>query len=296
MAPDARSLHLPLLDELLARCDFPPQGAAVTCAVSGGADSLALLALAVRAGCEVTAMHVDHGLRPNSASEAEVVAVAAERLGARFRAARAAVSPGPNLEARARAARYDVLPADVLIGHTADDQAETVLLNVLRGAGLDGLRGFAPGRRPIRRLRRSETSAVCEALALCPVRDPSNDDPAFRRNRVRHELLPLLDDIAQRDVVGVLARQADLLSSDAELLDDLAAVLDPTDARVLAAAPAPLARRAIRRWLRHGHEQHPPDAATVERVLRVARGEVVACEVGGGWSVRRSGGRLALES
>lgn len=290
-APRAASL----LDGLLTRCDFPPPGAAITCAVSGGPDSLALLALAVRAGCTATAMHVDHGLRPGSASEAEVVAAAAERLGAGFCAVRATVSPGPNLEARARAARYAVLPADVLIGHTADDQAETVLLNMLRGAGLDGLRGFTPGRRPIRGLRRVETNAVCAVLALEPVRDPTNHDPAFRRNRVRHELLPLLDDIAERDIVGVLARQADLLSGDAQLLENLATELDPTDARLLAGAPAPLARRAIRRWLRHGHEQHPPDAATVERVLRVARGEVVACEVGAGRSVRRSGGRLTLE-
>ncbi|MEO7429517.1 MAG: TilS substrate-binding domain-containing protein, partial [Acidimicrobiales bacterium] len=75
----------------------------------------------------------------------------------------------------------------------------------------------------------------------------------------------------------------------------LSASLDPTDARALAGAPAPLARRAVRRWLRAGPEQHPPDAATVERVLRVARGEVRACDVGGGRSVRRGSGRLRIE-
>ncbi len=262
--------------------------------MSGGADSLALLLLAVAAGCVVTAIHVDHGLRPGSDLEAQVVAAVAEALGARFAATRVAVAPGPNLEARARAARYAALPPDALTGHTADDQAETVLLNLLRGAGLDGLTGFAPARRPIRRLRRTETAALCAAAGLTPVTDPSNADPRHRRNRVRHELLPLLDDIAARDVAGVLARQADLLAVDAQLLDELAACLDPSDAHALAAAPLPLARRAVRRWLRSGHEQHPPDAATVERVLAVARGEAVACEVGGGRSVRRRGGRLAL--
>src|SRR4051794_39498105 len=98
--------------ELLGRCAFPPGGTAVTCAVSGGPDSLALLVLAVEAGLAVTAVHVDHGLREGSADEAEVVRAAAERFGTAFRAESATVAPGPNLEARARAARWSVLPPD----------------------------------------------------------------------------------------------------------------------------------------------------------------------------------------
>lgn len=281
-------------DLLLGRCSFPPAGSAVTCAVSGGADSLALLVLAVRAGTEVVAVHVDHGLRPGSAAEADVVAAAARRMGAGFRAERAHVAPGPNLEARARRARYSVLPAGALTGHTADDQAETVLLHLLRGAGLDGLAGYHPATRPLHRLRRAETHALCAELGLVPVRDPTNVDPGFRRNRVRHELLPLLDAIAERDVSAVLAAQAGHLRDDLGLLETLAAAIDPTDARALAAAPVPLARRAVRAWLRAGDEQHPPDAATVERVLGVARGEAVACEVAGGRRVSRRRQRLEL--
>ena len=239
-------------------------------------------------------MHVDHGLRPGSADEALVVEAAAERFGAGFRAVRAEVAAGPNLEARARAARHAALPPGVLLGHTADDQAETVLLNLLRGAGLDGLSGFRPEQHPIRRLRRADTHALCAHLGLRPVQDPTNTDPKFRRNRVRHELLPLLDAIAERDVAAVLARQADVLRDDGELLDQLASALDPPDAKALAAAPEPLARRAVRRWLRAGDEQHPPDAATVARVLAVARGESLACDVGGGREVRRHRGVLDL--
>jgi tRNA(Ile)-lysidine synthase len=280
--------------ELLRRCDFPPVGTPVTCAVSGGPDSLALLVLACGAGLDVTAVHVDHGLRAGSDREADVVAAAAERFGAAFRSARVEVGPGSNLEARARAARLQVLPRGALLGHTADDLAETVLLNVLRGAALDGLAGFDPAVRPIRRLRRTDTHGLCAALDLRPVQDPSNDDPAFRRNRVRHELVPLVDAIAERDVSPVLARQAELLRDDAELLDVLALEIDPTDAAALAAAPAPLARRAVRRWLRSGPEAHPPDAATIERVLAVARLERVAGDVGGGREVRRRRGRLSL--
>ena len=279
---------------LLARCSFPAPGTPVHCAVSGGADSLALLALAAEAGCAVTAVHVDHGLRPGSSADADVVAAAAGRFGADFRAERVTVPSGANLEARARRARYAALPVGALTGHTADDQAETVLLNVLRGAALDGLAGFDPDRRPLRHLRRWETHKLCADLGLQPVADPSNDDPRFRRNRVRHELLPLLDAIAERDVAAVLARQAELLRGDAELLDALASGIDPTDAKALAAAPEPLAARAGRRWLRAGDEQHPPDAATVARVLAVARGEAVACEVGGGRQVRRRHQRMVV--
>jgi len=277
--------------DLLARCTFPSKGTAVTCAVSGGADSLALLVLASEGGCKVTAMHVDHGLRPNSAADAHVVASVASRWGAEFRSQRAEVAPGPNLEARARVARYAVLPRDVLTGHTADDQAETVLLNLLRGAGLDGLAGMRRDRRPLLSLRRSETHALCAELGLVPVRDELNDDLRYRRNQVRHEVMPALDDVAERDVGGLIARQADLLRDDADLLDALALDLDPTDARALASAPRPLARRAVRRWLANGH---PPDAATVERVLAVARGEAVATDAGDGRRVERHQQRLHL--
>ena len=277
---------------LLARCTFPPPGTEVTCAVSGGADSLALLVLATAAGCNTTAVHVDHGLRPGSAAEADVVAAAAAKLGAGFRAEKVDVAHGPNLEARARAARYAVLPPDVLTGHTADDQAETVLLNLLRGAALDGLAGMRPNHRhPLLDLRRTETEALCAAEGLSPITDPTNVDPVHRRNRVRHELVPVLNEIAERDVVPILARQASLLRDEADALDVLASALDPTDAVALAAAPAALARRAVRTWLT---EVHPPDAATVERVLRVARNEAKATDVGGGRRVARTKNVLRL--
>lgn len=285
-----------LTADLLDRCTFPPAGTPVDLAVSGGADSVALLVLAVAAGCRATAHHVDHGLRPGSAAEAEVVAEAAARFGAAFRSLAADVGPGPNLEARARAARRAVLPADVLTGHTADDQAETVLLNLVRGAGLDGLAAMRPGPcKPLLALRRAETRALCVELDVPVVEDPSNDDPAFRRNRVRHELLPLADDVAGRDVVPLLVRTASLVRDDAALLDRLAADLDPTDAAALAAAAPALARRALRRWLVSIRPPYPPDAAAVERVLAVARGERRAAELPGGVRVARTSGRLRVE-
>jgi tRNA(Ile)-lysidine synthase len=277
--------------EALGRCTFPPPGTPAACAVSGGADSLALLVLAVAGGLRVTAVHVDHGLRPESHREAALVEEAARRLGTGFASERVHVAPGPNLEARARVARYAALPPGVLTGHTADDQAETVLLNLLRGAGLDGLAGMRPVGHPLLLLRRRDTRAVCAAVGLVPFDDPSNTSREHRRNRVRHEVMPLLDDVAGRDVAEVVARQARLLRDDADLLDALAADVDPTDARALAAAPPPLARRAIRRWLA---DPYPPAGATVDRVLAVARGDAVACELPGGRRVERHARRLSV--
>jgi len=269
----------------------------VTCAVSGGADSLALLALAVTAGLEATAVHVDHGLRDGSAEESEVVAEAADRFGASFRSERVQVEAGPNLEARARAARYRVLPCDVLTGHTADDRAETMLLNLLRGSGPAGMVGMARGpRRPLLDLRRSDTEAICRELGFEPVQDPSNVDPAFRRNRVRHELLPLLADIGERDLVPVLVRQADLFAETEALVSDLADEVDAVEVAQLRAASPAVARASVRRWLLEAGvgSGHPVDYDSVERVLAVAAGVGVATEVPGGWRVARSRGRLVV--
>jgi tRNA(Ile)-lysidine synthase len=252
--------------------------------------------LGVASGCRVTAIHVDHGLRPGSADEADVVAEAARRFGAAFRSERADLVDGPNLEARARAARLHALGPDAATGHTADDQAETVLANLLRGAGVSGLAAMrADHRHPLLGLRRSETVALCDRFGLHPVQDPSNEDPRFLRNRIRHELVALCSDIAGRDIVPVLARQAGVLAGDAEILAAVASLVDPTNAASLSAAPPPVGRRSVREWLT-GSGPYPPPLDAVERVLQVARGERLATEVPGGTRVRRSLGRLSKEA
>ncbi len=292
--PSAARSSDPRLAALIDRCTFPGPGSLVTCAVSGGADSTALAALAVAHGLVVTLVHVDHGLRPGSDTEAHHVARLAQRLGCAFDALRVHVAPGPNLEARAREARYGVLPPDVMTAHTADDQAETMVLQLLRGAALTGLAGMRPGvRRPLLGLRRSETEAVCQWYDLPVIHDPMNRDPRFTRVRVRREVLPLMAEVAQRDVASVLARQASLWADDDALLERLASEVDATDALALSQAPVALARRAVRRWLA---DPTPPSAAEVERVLQVARGERVACELEGGRRVARSRQRLKIET
>jgi tRNA(Ile)-lysidine synthase len=286
VAPDADEL----LDALVARCTFgstPNDRIAVAAAFSGGPDSTALVALARHAGLTVTAHHVDHRLRPESAAEAEQAQRIAERLGVPFELHVVVVAHGPNLEARARDARRSVLPSGTMTGHTLDDQAETVLMRLLRGSGGDGLAAIEPGpTHPILALRRAETEAVCATLGIDPVRDASNGTWPGWRNRVREELLPLAADIAGRDVAPLLARTAALLRAEHDILDALADDLDATDAKAVAAAHPALARRALRRWLTQSG--YPPDADAIERVLAVARGEARACELPGGRRVERS--------
>lgn len=283
----------PLVSEILDRCDFPPAGTAVTCALSGGPDSSALTALAVAAGLVVNAIHVDHGLRSSSSDDAAAALSIAGDLGISCQVVRVDLLDGPNLEARARSARRAAIGTEALTGHTADDQAETVLLALFRGSGATGLAGIRHGpTKPIIRLRRAETYSLCKRLGLPIVYDESNDDPRFRRNRIRQELLPLAADIFDRDVSVLIERAAGLLRDDDVLLDELAAAIDPTDAVAIAAAPLPLARRSLRLWLTEGG--YPPSAAAIERVLAVAHGEAAACDVAGGRRVHRSRQRLRL--
>jgi tRNA(Ile)-lysidine synthase len=286
----------------------------VVVACSGGPDSLALLALATEAELCPVAVHVDHGARVGSAADAEIVAGFAERLGTAFAAEAVVVPPGPNFEARAREARYEALErarerlgaTAVLVGHSRDDQAETVLLNVLRGAGVPGLAGMPARRgmivRPLLDVPRADLAAVCARLRLSPIEDPMNADPAHRRVWLRREVIPALEVGAARDLREVLARQAGVTRADSDLLDSLAGELlaraanerhpGGLETAVLAAAPEGLIRRAVRLWL----GPPPPPAAHVESVLAVVRAERRAAELPGGVVVSRAGGRLHRSS
>lgn len=254
-----------------ALADLDP-GRTVLVACSGGADSLALLAASVveghRAGLRVVGATVDHGLQSGSeAHAAQVVDQMAglgvdETLGARVQVDDGGIGP----EAAARRARYAVLDqmaehldaATVLLGHTRDDQAETVLLGLTRGSGgrsLAGMRrAFDRYRRPLLDVSRADTVTACQVEGIRFWEDPHNRDPAYTRARVRHTVLPLLEDQLGPGVAATLARTADQLRSDMELLDDLADAAHarladpdgslPVDA--LAAEPDAVRRRVLR--------------------------------------------------
>lgn len=203
--------------------------------LSGGADSLALTAAAVVEAETVHAVVVDHGLQDGSAEVAARAAAQALELGC----AEAVVVPvdvgrDGGVEAAARRARYAALDSargdePVLLGHTLDDQAETVLLGLGRGSGGHSLRGMAawnaPWGRPLLGVRRAQTEQMCADLGLEPWADPHNLDPAYTRVRLRTEVLPLLEDVLGGGVAQALARTADQLRDDGEVLDSLTAGL-----------------------------------------------------------------------
>lgn len=285
-----------LIEGLLPRCTFPPAGTSVVCGVSGGADSSALVVLARAAGLDVHVVHIDHGLRAGGADEARMVGALANRFGASFRSTTVEIASGPNLEERARAARLAVLGPDALTAHTADDQAETVLLRLIRGAGVDGLGAMRPGpTKPMLGLRRLETERVCRTLGIHWVEDPSNGDPRFWRNRVRSEVLPLLSEIADRDVVPLLVRSAAHARSHDDALTDLLPDGDPQDTRWLRTLPADRARLVLRRWIA-AQTGRPISSGATDRVMDVATHRTRGTDLEGGWHLGRTGGRLELRS
>ncbi|MCT7362995.1 tRNA lysidine(34) synthetase TilS [Mycolicibacterium llatzerense] len=233
--------------------------------LSGGADSLALTAVAA-ALKPTTALIVDHGLQPGSADVAATAAAQARQLGcvdAQVISVHVGTDGGP--EAAARTARYDALDAardgaPVLLAHTLDDQAETVLLGLGRGSGPRSIAGMQvwdpPWGRPLLEMRRADTVAACAELGLTPWQDPHNTDPRYTRVRLRTEVLPLLEDVLAGGVAPALARTAAALREDNDALDALAAghlaTLLTGDGLTVAGLedlPAALRRRVIRGWL-----------------------------------------------
>jgi tRNA(Ile)-lysidine synthase len=240
-------------------------------ACSGGPDSLALAAAAAvvgtRTGLGVRAAVVDHGLQPGSADiAAEVVARLAD-LGLDAVVLRVAVdAAGGGVESGAREARYAALAAEaapgevVLLGHTLDDQAETVLLGLARGSGTRSLAGMPFRRdlfvRPLLGVRAATTAAACTELGLTAWLDPHNSEGRFTRARVRHRVLPVLEAELGPGVALALARSAELARADADLLDDLAARevaahgAAELDCAWLEGLPPALLTRVLRDWLR----------------------------------------------
>jgi tRNA(Ile)-lysidine synthase len=213
-------------------------GETVLIACSGGPDSATLLDALARLApprrLDLHVAHVDHGLREGSAAEADAVSALARARAIPFHSLRVAVEPGGSLQDRARVARHaglracaaEVGASAVALGHTADDQAETVLMRALSGATPRALRAMSPrdGRlaRPLLRVWRAQTIAYCEALSLAVLDDPSNADPRFLRSRVRHELIPALEEVfpaARRRLVALAEHQRRLASGDAPVTD-----------------------------------------------------------------------------
>lgn len=320
LAPEVAALRV-----AVRRALVPYSGRTVLVACSGGPDSLALAAAVafVAARCGVTAglITVDHRLQAGSAEQARRVADWASAVGfdpVEVVAVSVGRSGGP--EAAARSARYTALTeaahrhgADaVLLGHTRDDQAETVLLALARGAGPAGLSGMPATRelsgvvllRPLLAVSREQTRAACAVLGLGSWTDPHNVDPAYARARVRSDVLPVLVAALGPAVVANLARTAALVAADNAALDALAvAALEQarTDTSglsvaVLAGQPAAVRSRVLHRWAR---ELGAPGGALAHRHVEALDALVTAwrgqqaVHLPGGIEVSRRAGVLA---
>ncbi len=300
-----------------------PRGGHLLVAVSGGADSTALLlalhALAPALKLRLSVAHLNHGLRgAAAAADANFVKRLAQSLSIPLISGRARVAERArrrrlSLEMAARESRYDFLVRAargvganaIATAHTLDDQAETVLLRLLRGAGTTGLGGIAPDVelqgvrviRPLLRVSRAEIERFLQARGQPWCEDASNNDTAMLRNRVRHELLPLLERRFNPRIRETLARTAAIARDEDALLDAAAAADDPRDLAALTRLPVALRRRALRRWLIEAGT--PPEAvgfdclAGIERLTATSRG-TRRLALAAGWSVERRYGRLVL--
>ena len=237
-------------------------------ALSGGPDSLALTAVAADV-LPTTALIVDHGLQSGSAAVAATARSQAAELGcidAQVLSVQVSGDGGP--EGAARTARYRALEAarrdcPVLLAHTLDDQAETVLLGLGRGSGARSIAGMRPYDppwcRPLLCVRRAVTHAACTELGLSAWQDPHNANRRFTRTRLRHEVLPLMEEVLGGGVAEALARTATALRADTELVDSLiaqamttSATADGLDTQALTALPDSVRRGVIRSWLAAG--------------------------------------------
>jgi len=291
------------VDRALAAVGIPARGETLLVALSGGPDSVALTAalaaLRRKRGFELVAAHLDHALRPGSAEDAAFCAQLCGSLGIPLRAGtgrvreRAALEKG-GLEQAARLERYSFLrrvrddegAVAIAVAHTRDDQAETLLLRLLRGAGASGLAGMRPRSgdllRPLLGVSRKDVLAYLGERGLAWREDPSNADTALTRNRVRRELLPYLEERFNPRVREALARTADLLAEEALFVggaaeralagsaarEGQALVIDRAK---LAAAPLALARATLRLALAESGGLAGIAASHVERLLRLAR-------------------------
>ena len=290
---------------------FAP-GETVLVACSGGPDSVCLLHSLHRLRrllrIRLAVFHFDHRLRRASADDAAYVAGQAERLGLPFVLREAVDSPrtGQSVEAWARLARYAALTAAATevqaqraaLGHTLDDQAETVLLGLVRGGGLEAVAGMPSlaslpplgfaAARPLIDTTREEVLAFCRSLRLRPRQDPTNRDTRFLRNRIRHQALPLLEKRLGRDLRATLARTAENVRRDVDYLEGLASdaaagLVEVHDEELrigapgLAGLPSPIGARVVRQAVRlasavWGEWGADVGATHISAVLQLSRG------------------------
>jgi len=321
------------VQDFIAQRQLLPPASRVLAAVSGGADSMALLDCLTRLGYSVTVAHLDHGIRPGSWGEAELVLRrAAERgipaIAERWEVPQAAAA-GENLEAAARRLRYTFLArlaaetgsGAIATGHTADDQVETFLLHLLRGSGTQGLRGMLPEQalsgvvavpaaggvrlvRPLLCVWRHETIDFCRRLGTPVIEDPSNLNRDLLRNRVRHELVPQLEGYNPQVRKAIWRAAQATAEAHAALVEDAGlgwarAAIETEDGVLLRLRPLRQSPEAVQKlMLRRAFTAcggEIDQSGAIERLQRLCQpGSPAHAEMGGGVDVWRTGARLFI--
>lgn len=289
-----------LIEGALSRARLPDGD--VTVALSGGADSAALAHLCAISGASTRAVHVHHGY-PASDALADAAQKISGSLGIPIHTIEVQVSSGASPEERARDVRYQALLAidgPVLTAHTRDDNVETVLINLIRGSGPDGLGGIPDFRppnvhRPILQVTRSETREIATLAGLDFLDDPMNRDQSLTRNRIRMRLLPVLREF-NPSIDEAISRAAAAIRDEIADADEAAAgvtIGGDLPVSVMAALPRPVAMRVMRRWLTANEVAVSAD--TLARVWSVVDGESTRQELNGGRSVVRREAILTID-
>lgn len=289
-----------LADSAETRLRLPP--GPFTVALSGGADSAALAFLALRHGAAADALHVDHGL-PASAMLREAAIEIAAKLDLDLEIVAVEVGDGASPEEQARIARYGVLDGwrqTVLTAHTKDDNAETILINLIRGTAATGLGGIPYHRpphtyRPTLDITRAETREIASLLGLSFRDDPMNFDLDVMRNRIRHEIIPRAREMNPR-VIDALARAATAVTADSTLLDGMVDHIDTTSGvaiGILVTLPRPLANRLLGRLISSAGVGLTEDR--LARVWSVVEGRSERQDLAEGLAVIRRGAMVVVE-
>ncbi len=278
----------------------------VVVACSGGADSIALSLIAYCNSLNFSIAYIEHEISTYTSECAVMVKQLAEDLDAEFNSINLKMSQRSladgNIEANARELRYQALSEIriqtqskfILTAHHKDDVVETFLINLLRGSG-SGTASLSQQRdsifRPLLHWRKKELEDFVTSCGYDFFDDPGNTDPRFVRNRIRHEVIPLLNEIADRDIVPLVSRTAELLSQDNSFLNEYASSLWPNgdpDTRELAKLDLVLQRHALRTWIKG----YPPTYDEIERILDVVNHKVRSTQLSGNRTIWRSGAKL----
>lgn len=258
-------------------------------AVSGGADSVALMCIVYHLGRTASVHHVNHGIRDASNDEAKIVQELAENFQFDFFLYETTIG-FQNMEENARQARQDFLPEDVLTAHSFEDKVETVIMNFMRGATS---KGFSPMTdKPLINITANELDSIVVYYDVSPCVDSTNFTQEHVRNRVRHELIPLMTDISGTNIAKPIIRNSQIALEESEYLDQIASKIDITQCKTAKTENIVILRRATRMWIEE-NISHKYSEVNITNLVSVVQGETLGTQIAGK-TIRRQNNQLHI--